>query len=85
MATDDTPALGTPAGSASPAMHRWTAEPVHTLFGSEGSGFAAVSKWSGARAHRREARPKLSALLERIDAHPRAEPLFARHRQVSQQ
>jgi len=40
---------------------------------------AVVSKWSGARAHLREARPQLSALLERIDAHPRVEAVFARH------
>ena len=40
---------------------------------------AVVSKWSGARAHLREARPQFSALLERIDAHPRVEPVFARH------
>ena len=40
---------------------------------------AVVSKWSGARAHVRTARPGFSALLGRIDAHPRVAPVFARH------
>lgn len=40
---------------------------------------AVVSKWSGARAHLRQARPRFSALLERIDAHPRVAPVFAHH------
>lgn len=40
---------------------------------------AVVSKWSGARAHVRAARPEFSALLQRIDAHPQVAPVFARH------
>lgn len=38
-----------------------------------------VSKWSGARAHLAAARPGFSALLHRIDTHPRIAPVFARH------
>lgn len=40
---------------------------------------AVVSKWSGARAHLASARPAFSALLSRIDQHPVAAPVFARH------
>lgn len=40
---------------------------------------AVVSHWSGARQHLAGARPALSALLERIDAHPKVAPVFALH------
>ena len=40
---------------------------------------AVVSRWSGARAHLRKARPSFLASLERIDADPRVAPVFARH------
>jgi GST-like protein len=40
---------------------------------------AVVSKWSGARAHLRGARPGFFAALERIDSHPAVAPVFARH------
>lgn len=40
---------------------------------------AVVSRWSGARAHLHQARPALLATLERIEAHPAAAPVFARH------
>jgi GST-like protein len=40
---------------------------------------AVVSKWSGARAHLREARPAFHETLERIDAHPKVAPVFAQH------
>lgn len=38
-----------------------------------------VSKWSGARAHLKSARPQFFALLQRIDLHPRAKPVFDVH------
>ena len=40
---------------------------------------ATVSHWSGARAHIKEARPKLHALLERIESHSTVAPIFERH------
>ena len=40
---------------------------------------AVVSKWSGARAHLRSARPDFFAVLQRIDSHPAVAPVFARH------
>ncbi len=40
---------------------------------------AVVSRWSGARAHLRAARPGFSALLGRVDAHPRLASVFSRH------
>lgn len=40
---------------------------------------AVVSRWSGARKHLAGSRPALSALLQRIDAHPSAAAVFARH------
>ena len=40
---------------------------------------AVVSRWSGARAHLRQARPALLATLERIEADPVLAPVFARH------
>lgn len=40
---------------------------------------AVVSRWSGARAHLRQARPELSATLERIEVHPLVAPVIARH------
>jgi GST-like protein len=40
---------------------------------------AVVSKWSGARAHLRAARPDFAALLDRIDTHPQVAPVFQRH------
>jgi len=54
------------------------------FLGGEGPGAldllaAVVSRWSGARAHLRGARPAFSALLDRIDTHPRLAPLFLRH------
>jgi GST-like protein len=38
-----------------------------------------VSKWSGARAHLRAARPEFFATLECIEKHPAVAPVFARH------
>ncbi len=40
---------------------------------------AVVSKWSGSRAHLREARPAFHETLARIDAHPKVAPVFAQH------
>ena len=40
---------------------------------------AVVSRWSGARAHLKRHRPELHALVERVEAHPRLSPVFARH------
>ncbi|MCW7538065.1 glutathione S-transferase [Aquabacterium sp. A7-Y] len=40
---------------------------------------AVVSRWSGARAHLRAARPGWAGVLERIDQHPALAPVFARH------
>jgi len=40
---------------------------------------AVVSRWSGARAHLRQARPALLATLERIEADPVVAPVFAHH------
>jgi GST-like protein len=40
---------------------------------------AVVSRWSGARKHLRQARPELLATLQRVEAHPLAAPVFARH------
>jgi len=40
---------------------------------------AVVSKWSGARAHLRSARPDFSATLGRVDAEPSIAAVFARH------
>lgn len=40
---------------------------------------AVVSKWSGARAHLERTRPDFHQALQRIDAHPRVAPVFARH------
>lgn len=40
---------------------------------------AVVSKWSGARAHLRDARPQFLATLERIDRDPSVAPVFSRH------
>jgi GST-like protein len=40
---------------------------------------AVVSKWSGARAHLREHRPRWYPVLERIEQHPQVAPVFARH------
>lgn len=38
-----------------------------------------VSRWSGARAHLKRTRPALLALLERVQTHPDAREVFARH------
>jgi GST-like protein len=38
-----------------------------------------VSKWSGARAYLKSARPDFLATLLRIEAHPRVAPVLARH------
>ena len=40
---------------------------------------AVVSRWAGTRAHLKRTRPALRAALERIEAHPLAAPVFARH------
>jgi GST-like protein len=40
---------------------------------------AVVSKWSGSRPHLRTHRPEFFAALERIERHPSAAPVFARH------
>jgi len=40
---------------------------------------ATVSRWSGARAHLKEARPALHALLERIESHAPIARIFERH------
>jgi len=40
---------------------------------------AVVSKWSGSRAHLREARPAFYAALERIDHDPAVAAVFGRH------
>lgn len=40
---------------------------------------AVVSKWSGTRAHLQARRPGFLALLQRIEAHPELQPVFARH------
>ncbi len=58
--------------------------PPGAFFGGDGVGAldllaAVVSRWSGTRAHLRDARPGFSALLERIDAHPSVNAVFSRH------
>lgn len=40
---------------------------------------ATISKWSGARAHLKKARPAFHELLLRIEAHPKVVPVFERH------
>lgn len=40
---------------------------------------AVVSRWSGTRAHVREHRPAFFELLQRIDSHELAAPVFRRH------
>jgi GST-like protein len=40
---------------------------------------AVVSRWSGARAHLKAARPALAALLDRVDTLPAHREAFARH------
>lgn len=40
---------------------------------------AVVSRWSGTRAHLRQARPGLLACLERVQADAELAPVFARH------
>lgn len=40
---------------------------------------AVVSKWSGSRAHLRQARPAFHEMLLRIEAHPKVAPVFAQH------
>ena len=40
---------------------------------------AVVSRWSGARAHLKEQRPELHAVLERVEADPRIADIFKRH------
>ena len=39
---------------------------------------AVVSKWSGARKHLEERRPAFSAVLQRIEAHPKLASVFTR-------
>ncbi len=38
-----------------------------------------VSKWAGTRPYLQEHRPALSAILQRVEAHPLLAPVFARH------
>jgi len=40
---------------------------------------AVVSKWSGARKHLAQHRPRLHETLQRIDSHPDVAPVFTRH------
>ena len=40
---------------------------------------AVVSKWSGSRAHLKQARPAFYETLLRIEAHPKVAPVFAQH------
>jgi GST-like protein len=40
---------------------------------------AVVAKWSGTRAHLRDARPQLLATLEAIERDPVVASVFARH------
>lgn len=40
---------------------------------------AVVSRWSGARAHLREARPQWCAVLQRVEQQAAVAPVFARH------
>lgn len=40
---------------------------------------AVVSRWSGTRKHLARARPRLHALIERVEAHPSVAPVIARH------
>jgi GST-like protein len=40
---------------------------------------AVVSRWSGTRKHLAKKRPALHALVERLEAHPKLAPVFARH------
>lgn len=40
---------------------------------------ATISKWSGARAHLKKARPAFYELMLRVEAHPRVAPVFTRH------
>jgi GST-like protein len=40
---------------------------------------AVVSRWSGARAHLQEKRPKFHAMLEKVEADPRIANIFQRH------
>ncbi len=40
---------------------------------------SVVSKWSGSRAHLRDARPAFHEALTRIDAHPKVASVFAQH------
>jgi GST-like protein len=40
---------------------------------------AVVSKWSGTRAHLQAHRPEFFATLQRIEAHPRVQPVFREH------
>jgi GST-like protein len=40
---------------------------------------AVVSRWSGTREHLAKSRPALLATLQRVEAHPVASPVFARH------
>ena len=40
---------------------------------------AVVSRWSGARAHLKQQRPALLALLQRVELQPDLAPVFARH------
>jgi GST-like protein len=40
---------------------------------------AVVSRWSGTRAHLRKARPDLLSTLQRVEEHPSAAAVFARH------
>jgi GST-like protein len=40
---------------------------------------AVVSKWAGSRQHLQKARPMFYETLLRVEAHPKAAPVFAKH------
>lgn len=76
------------AGSRAWLHHCWETFadlfPARPWLGGESPGAldllaAVVSRWAGARAHLRTARPEFHAVLARIDAHPAVAPVFARH------
>jgi GST-like protein len=58
-------------------------EPAPYLGGAEPGALdcmaAVVSRWSGARAYLAQSRPRLLQTVERLQAHPRCAPVFARH------
>src|SRR6185436_8412250 len=60
---------------------QFTQQPFLTGAAPGGLDFLAVvvSKWSGARAHLKQARPQLFATLQRIEQQPVVAAAFARH------